>query len=41
MIAGGDMPDVIEMPDTWLSLYADQLMPLDEPHRRTGSTARP
>ena len=30
MIAGGDTPDVIEMPDTWQALYADQLMPLDE-----------
>jgi multiple sugar transport system substrate-binding protein len=30
MIAGGDIPDVIEMPDTWQALYADQLMPLDE-----------
>ena len=30
MIAGGDVPDVIEMPDTWQALYADQLMPLDE-----------
>lgn len=30
MIAGGDVPDVIEMPDTWAALYADQLMPLDE-----------
>ncbi len=30
MIAGGDTPDVIEMPDTWQALYADQLMPLDD-----------
>lgn len=30
MIAGGDIPDVIEMPDTWQALYADQLMPLDD-----------
>lgn len=30
MIAGGDVPDVIEMPDTWQALYADQLMALDE-----------
>jgi multiple sugar transport system substrate-binding protein len=30
MIAGGDVPDVIEMPDTWAALYADRLMPLDE-----------
>lgn len=30
MIAGGDIPDVIEMPDTWQALYAEQLMPLDE-----------
>lgn len=30
MIAGGDLPDVIEMPDTWQALYADQLMALDE-----------
>ncbi|QYZ69321.1 ABC transporter substrate-binding protein [Neotabrizicola shimadae] len=30
MIAGGDIPDVIEMPDTWQALYADQLMALDE-----------
>ena len=30
MIAGGDVPDVIEMPDTWQALYADQLMPLDD-----------
>jgi multiple sugar transport system substrate-binding protein len=30
MIAGGDIPDVIEMPDTWQALYADKLLPLDE-----------
>jgi multiple sugar transport system substrate-binding protein len=30
MIAGGDIPDVIEMPDTWQALYADQLMALDD-----------
>ena len=30
MIAGGDTPDVIEMPDTWQALYADQLIPLDD-----------
>jgi multiple sugar transport system substrate-binding protein len=30
MIAGGDTPDVIEMPDTWQALYAEQLMPLDD-----------
>ncbi|AHG48579.1 ABC transporter substrate-binding protein (plasmid) [Rhizobium leguminosarum bv. trifolii CB782] len=30
MIAGGDVPDVIEMPDTWVGLYADKLMPLDD-----------
>ena len=30
MIAGGDIPDVIEMPDTWQALYADKLMPLDD-----------
>ncbi len=30
MVAGGDIPDVIEMPDTWQALYADQLMPLDD-----------
>ncbi|MCR8726093.1 ABC transporter substrate-binding protein [Frigidibacter sp. ROC022] len=30
MIAGGDVPDVIEMPDTWNALYADKLVPLDD-----------
>ncbi|MBK6466346.1 MAG: sugar ABC transporter substrate-binding protein [Rhodobacter sp.] len=30
MVAGGDVPDVIEMPDTWQALYADQLTPLDD-----------
>lgn len=30
MIAGGDVPDVIEMPDTWAALYADRLMALDD-----------
>jgi multiple sugar transport system substrate-binding protein len=30
MVAGGDAPDVIEMPDTWNALYADQLVPLDD-----------
>ena len=30
MVAGGDIPDVIEMPDTWQALYADQLVPLDD-----------
>lgn len=30
MISGGDIPDVIEMPDTWQALYADQLVPLDD-----------
>lgn len=28
MIAGGDIPDVVEMPDRWLSLYGDRLMDL-------------
>jgi len=30
MISGGDVPDVIEMPDTWNALYADKLMALDD-----------
>jgi multiple sugar transport system substrate-binding protein len=30
MVAGGDIPDVIEMPDTWQALYADQLVALDD-----------
>jgi multiple sugar transport system substrate-binding protein len=32
MVAGGDVPDVVEMPDTWLALYAgsDQLASLEE-----------
>jgi len=32
MVAGGDIPDVVEMPDTWLALYAgsDQLASLEE-----------
>ena len=32
MVAGGDIPDVVEMPDTWLALYAgsDQLANLEE-----------
>ncbi|MEZ5888713.1 MAG: sugar ABC transporter substrate-binding protein [Paracoccaceae bacterium] len=31
MVSGGDVPDVVEMPDTWLALYAggDQLVDLD------------
>ena len=31
MVAGGDIPDVVEMPDTWLALYAgsDQLVSLE------------
>ncbi|PZX14356.1 carbohydrate ABC transporter substrate-binding protein (CUT1 family) [Palleronia aestuarii] len=28
MIAGGDIPDVVEMPDRWLSLYGERLMDL-------------
>lgn len=30
MVAGGDVPDVIEMPDAWQGLYADQLVSLDD-----------
>lgn len=32
MVAGGDIPDVVEMPDRWLALYAgaDKLMNLEE-----------
>lgn len=32
MVAGGDIPDVVEMPDTWLALYAgaDRLMSLED-----------
>lgn len=32
MVAGGDVPDVVEMPDTWLALYAGsgQLASLEE-----------
>lgn len=32
MVGGGDTPDVVEMPDRWLALYAgnDQLMSLEE-----------
>ena len=26
MVAGGDIPDVVEMPDRWLALYGPQLM---------------
>ncbi|WP_425049414.1 ABC transporter substrate-binding protein [Psychromarinibacter sp. S121] len=28
MVAGGDIPDVVEMPDRWLALYGPQLMDL-------------
>ena len=28
MVAGGDIPDVVEMPDRWLALYSPQLMDL-------------
>lgn len=32
MVSGGDIPDVVEMPDTWLALYAgsDQLANLED-----------
>jgi len=32
MVAGGDIPDVVEMPDRWLALYAgaDQLVSLED-----------
>lgn len=32
MVAGGNIPDVVEMPDTWLALYAgaDRLMSLED-----------
>jgi multiple sugar transport system substrate-binding protein len=32
MVAGGDIPDVVEMPDTWLALYAgaDRLASLED-----------
>lgn len=30
MIAGGDVPDVIEMPDVWNALYNDRLIPLND-----------
>ncbi len=32
MVAGGDIPDVVEMPDTWQALYAgsDQLVSLKD-----------
>lgn len=32
MVAGGDIPDVVEMPDTWLALYAgaDRLVSLED-----------
>lgn len=32
MVAGGDIPDVVEMPDTWLALYAGsgKLVDLEE-----------
>lgn len=32
MVAGGDLPDVVEMPDRWLALYAgaDKLMDLED-----------
>ena len=32
MVAGGDIPDVVEMPDRWAALYAgsDQLVPLGD-----------
>ncbi len=26
MVSAGDVPDVMEMPDTWLSLYANNGM---------------
>ncbi|WP_099827882.1 ABC transporter substrate-binding protein [Oceaniglobus indicus] len=28
MVAGGDIPDLVEMPERWLALYADQLVDL-------------
>ncbi|SFG39236.1 carbohydrate ABC transporter substrate-binding protein, CUT1 family [Palleronia marisminoris] len=31
MVAGGDIPDVVEMPDRWLALYGQRLMDL-APH---------
>ncbi|MDD9728976.1 sugar ABC transporter substrate-binding protein [Mameliella sp. AT18] len=34
MVAGGDIPDVVEMPDRWLGLYSDRLMDLG-PHFET------
>lgn len=35
MVAGGDVPDVVEMPDRWQALYAgnDLLMSLEEPFK--------
>ena len=39
MVSGGDIPDVVEMPDRWLALYAGADMLVDLEDRIAGSTA--